>query len=429
MLVELYRSGSKGLSFLIKNSQDGGSTLTGLAKAGSEFYARYLAEESIGRIIQNYTNLGGVQQTDQKKQWDLLLDISESAERRFSALGDFVDPPQARANSWGDTVASRSWEMYRSSTSTSKATDSASTSKATADSDSESRTSTSRSLLQSDVDVERYSTLISAISSSENVPLSARVAETWLEGPFSWPPRFEYWTSGSCPVYETTKEAAVESTQVLVKYYTGDFSASAKVPPWDLVANLPTFYNGTPPTNETAIFLSQPSVKRSVNDGDLAADYYDFFISNILGGLMGIRPEHFQAFFTGGKGLAADQNHLTAGSILREMLVCDFESVITCSRHTRNLFTSFIIAYLGYWLVATALSFLGIQGLGNLLWFLIPPLAFWLAYGISPSCFPMVPTCLVEDFINITQVLSHHPPLPPQTDPISSDPGSCSLTS
>lgn len=96
---------------------------------------------------------------------------------------------------------------------------------------------------------------------------------------------------------------------------------------------------------------------------------------------------------------------LTFGGLAREVLVCDFESVITCSKHRRNIFTSFIVSYLFYWVIATALGYLGVRGLGTAAWLLVPSFAFWLAYGYSPMCAPMVPTCLVDDFINVTQIV------------------------
>lgn len=97
-----------------------------------------------------------------------------------------------------------------------------------------------------------------------------------------------------------------------------------------------------------------------------------------------------------------------------------------CSRHSRNILMSFVVSYLIYWFVTTALSFLGIQGISYLAWILVPILAMWLAYGVSPICFPMIPTCLMEDLINVTKVrlfyFSHiQPQLPVRLPPLDDE--------
>lgn len=246
-------------------------------------------------------------------------------------------------------------------------------------------------------DIRQYSTLVSLVGSSEDVPISARVAETWLQGPMGWPPRFEYWDAQSpCAVYETLRDAMVQSTQVMVKYYTTDFAKSRVAPPWDIPGNIPQLYTGAGGENASAD--SFPVIP--VDDQDLAASYYSFFAKSILEGWFGITPNGIRVFFTD-----SAQDRMNARTILKELLVCDFESVIMCTKHRRNFFVSLVLSYFLFWCLTTVLSFLGIQGPSILLWGLVPTMAFWLAYGVSPLCFPMVPTCLVEDFINITQVL------------------------
>lgn len=161
--------------------------------------------------------------------------------------------------------------------------------------------------------------------------------------------------------------------------------------------------------NDTLSFTqSGPAIARSSNENDnldLVAIYYNFFIKYILGGFAGITPASVQAFFGSGRGLDPEKDGITMGYLINEALTCDFEGIMMCSNHNRNIITSFIVAYAIYWVISSLLSFLGIQGLSYFAWILIPILALWLSYGLSPICFPMIPTCLVDDIINVTEAV------------------------
>jgi hypothetical protein len=96
---------------------------------------------------------------------------------------------------------------------------------------------------------------------------------------------------------------------------------------------------------------------------------------------------------------------LTARNLAKDMLMCDFESVMLCSRHNRRIVISLVLAYILYLLVATVMGFVGLKGIAGIMWYLIPFVALWLAYGLSPLCLPMIPTCMLSDIIESVQVV------------------------
>lgn len=137
--------------------------------------------------------------------------------------------------------------------------------------------------------------------------------------------------------------------------------------------------------------------------GDWIANLYHFIGDNFLVQYLGIRPSDVQAFFVSGKGVPRDQ--LTLGNLAYELLVCDLESVVLCSKRERNLAISFLYAYVAYLAASTVFSLLNVRGVNTVLFLLLPFFTFWLAYGISPACTPMVPTCLFTDAMGVVRAV------------------------
>jgi hypothetical protein len=193
------------------------------------------------------------------------------------------------------------------------------------------------------------------------------------------------------------------ASQVLANYYTQDFARAAQTAPWDFSANLLKFYTGTLPVETTttssarraAAAAENGTTPHNHNSGDVVAAYYNFFIVDIMGAWLGVTPAKVRAFLTDGAGRDPDKE-LTLGGMIRELAVCDFESVVMCTKHRRNIVMSLVVAYVTYWVIAAALSVVGIQGASIAAWGFVWLFALWLAYGYSPACLPMVPTCMIE---------------------------------
>lgn len=251
-----------------------------------------------------------------------------------------------------------------------------------------------------------YSALTATIQGFSDIPLDDTLAETWLEGPFGWPPRFTYFAQNdSCVALTSLRDAMVDTVGVLKKYYVDDFALRFQQPSWSIQKSLPKFYDGTPASNETSSFRLERERRQAAGGSgtDWVVLFYEFVGETLLEDGLGITPESIANFFTTGKGVSRDQ--LTAGNLARDFLVCDYEAAQLCSRRERNVVISLLIVYVAYVVISAVLGFFKLSGLATLLFALIPILAIYLAYGLGPTCFPMIPTCLAQDIISIIQVI------------------------
>jgi hypothetical protein len=71
----------------------------------------------------------------------------------------------------------------------------------------------------------------------------------------------------------------------------------------------------------------------------------------------------------------------------------------------RRIAISLGLSYVLYLIIATSLEFVGLKGIAIYLWYVIPFVTMWLSYGVSPTCLPMVPTCVLSDIIESVQVV------------------------
>ena len=84
---------------------------------------------------------------------------------------------------------------------------------------------------------------------------------------------------------------------------------------------------------------------------------------------------------------------------------CDLASVLTCSRHNKDLIMSTVVFILLYIIVSTITQTLGFGFLGILFLFSYPWFILWYAFGMAPTCFPMIPTCLLSDIIETIKLV------------------------
>jgi hypothetical protein len=193
-----------------------------------------------------------------------------------------------------------------------------------------------RALLQLDEATSRYSSLTAATNGFSNIPLASSLADNWLEGPFGWPPKInsQYWDENQkCTAAQTTLDVLGESGLVMKKFFDG-YKISRQELSWSIVQNTPTIYNGTLPigfnytTNGSDI-----SFVSNTQGSDWASVFFGFLVENVAENYLGITTERIVLFFTTMPGIPRDV--LTARNIAKDMLMCDFESVMLCSRHNR----------------------------------------------------------------------------------------------
>jgi hypothetical protein len=271
-----------------------------------------------------------------------------------------------------------------------------------------SRSGTNRRLLQSTAAaaVTRYSTLAAGTSGWSNIPVGNQMSDNWLEGPFGWPPKFdlnEWGGSTDCASARITIDI-LSDTGMVMKSFFQDYS-EIRLLSWNILDNIPTTYTGIMPAN-TTLPTSTPLpvfVPKEPAGSDWAYAFTSFIGDNILKNYLGVGTESIVSFFTTAPNIPRDV--LTARNLAKDMFMCDFESLMLCSRHNRRIFVSLVIAYGIYWILSSFLIRVGLPGIGSALFYAIPFVTLWLSYGLSPMCVPMIPTCIMADLVESVQVV------------------------
>ena len=87
---------------------------------------------------------------------------------------------------------------------------------------------------------------------------------------------------------------------------------------------------------------------------------------------------------------------------VRSLVFCNFDDVMTCRLHTRDVVIWGAALYVFLSIVAAVLGILipPLQGtLGTVLWVSFLPLLLWLTMGYSVTCMPMIPHCVFDDLL------------------------------
>jgi hypothetical protein len=202
-----------------------------------------------------------------------------------------------------------------------------------------------------------------------------KFAETWLAGPFTWPPPFFNRLNAQCNLATVVLQISHDLLSVLVTYYYGSFT-SAPEPPrgiWDNLPNLTcsTSMKPAPPSNDMISFLYH-----SVWD------------------LSGINPGYVREFFS-------NKGTTNIFTISTSMLKCDFQAVNYCSAHRKDLLASAVLIFILYVIIYYSASAMGVSflAISIILAFGFTPLLLWYSYGMAFTCSPMLPTCLLDDLI------------------------------
>jgi hypothetical protein len=202
-----------------------------------------------------------------------------------------------------------------------------------------------------------------------------KFAETWLAGPFTWPPPFFNRLNSQCNVATAILQIAHDLISVLATYYFGSF-VSAPDPPKGIWDNLPNM------TCSTNMKPNPPA------DGVISSIFHSIW------DLLGINPGYVREFFS---------NHGTTNvfTISTSMLKCDFQAVTYCSKHRKDLLASIILILLLYLILYYTASAIGFSVLGSVLIMALgfTPLLLWYSYGMAFTCSPMLPTCLLDDVV------------------------------
>jgi hypothetical protein len=85
----------------------------------------------------------------------------------------------------------------------------------------------------------------------------------------------------------------------------------------------------------------------------------------------------------------------------QELLVCDIDSVMFCSRNRYSLLVGALFVAISGYVLALLLASVGVPYTWTLFAIIYIPLIGYYCMGISPLCAPMVPVCLGDELISL----------------------------
>ena len=220
--------------------------------------------------------------------------------------------------------------------------------------------------------------VIVAARPGELPAVPVRVAGAWSTASFVWPPVYDY-SGKTCPLALAALDIGRQAVRVNALYFK-NFHHPPRPIDRSLRGNLPSLsLDGLPaPTGEALANATRSWASWVFHKGmDLA----------------GIRAGDLVAWFT------RPDRRWTLPWILETATRCDLAAVVTCSRHDKDLIMSTVVFLLLYLALRAVAGALGLGALATLFLLSYPGFILWYAFGTPPSCFPMVPTCLLSDVI------------------------------
>ena len=230
--------------------------------------------------------------------------------------------------------------------------------------------------------VVRYSVaVIQQASTDGHTPSVA--AGAWASADFSWPPRYDF-SMSECPLAQSILHIGYQAA-IVNKLYFENFHKPRPVKDKSLRANLPHW-----PWLRNISTLPQ-TVAASGRSWASAALHWTL-------DLLAIPPSHIVTFFT-------DDREWSLQWVLQTTIQCDLAAVVTCSRHDKDILMSTVVFAMLYLVVSLLASSVGMGFLATVLLLSYPWFILWYVFGMAPSCFPMLPPCLMSDLVSTLEVL------------------------
>lgn len=225
--------------------------------------------------------------------------------------------------------------------------------------------------------VQEYSSQV--IQGAQSPPLALVVAQSWIRGPFAWPPKYSYSIS-DCTIVSVVWQALKEIVYVTINYFR-HFNDPTPAIDRSLKGNLP----GIKVYGNTVNYTITKSYKT-----------WNQWIYYSTLDLLHIQPQDIIEFLIG-------ENKWNLMWIVQTSISCDLGTVMSCSRHTRDLFASIFVFILFYFMIYFIGNALGWPSLSTIFLLNFPLFMLWYVYGMAPSCLPMLPTCLLDDIVSMVE--------------------------
>ena len=229
--------------------------------------------------------------------------------------------------------------------------------------------------------VQSLSVSIADQTNTNNVMTSATtIADYWNQGPFQWPPNYNYWTAQDpCVIGTIIWNVTYFTLQTTTLYYTNEFNR----PPVQR-----TFTGCLPQVSRP----NNSTTKTTTSTNDTWTQKILGVFKSLLQWMgLGTQPiiDYVSSNSTKGSQFAQD---------LHSTLTCDLRSVQLCTSFKRSLGWGSIVVLLGFVIVATISRYLSIPYIEIFLFSIYVPVIFLYVFGISPLCVPLIPTCFLLEF-------------------------------
>jgi hypothetical protein len=240
-------------------------------------------------------------------------------------------------------------------------------------------------VVQSANTVAEYSARVVASPKDARGQVPERVAGAWSTSSFSWPPAYDFRLK-TCPLAVSALEIGRAAVGVVSLYFQNFRSPR---PPLDrsLRGNLPSW---RPWIDRIKLAAASPL--------NTTRSWASWVFHQVLA-VADVHPSHLVAFFT-------EDHRWTLRWILETSIKCDLAAAVACSRHDKDTVMTTVIFLLGYLLLVRPITRAFGVGFLSMLYILsYPGFILWYAFGLSPACFPMLPTCLLSDLIATVEIL------------------------
>ncbi|KAJ1468512.1 hypothetical protein T484DRAFT_3629701 [Baffinella frigidus] len=247
--------------------------------------------------------------------------------------------------------------------------------------------------------VQSYSSEVALGEGVVQILPKAAAAE-FVKGDIPWPPTYVYWgTDDSCNVATSMLSAIQKVVAIMAKAYS---EKDRPVRPDVLYSPVGYFttswHHWTRSAEERSALREQERIESA---GSAESEHKQTFTEFSDGSAWYVKyPVNFFSWmgFTPDPllGIAYD---LPETAI--KLLTCNVESVMFCTRHTYSVFTASFIAIIALTIISALFSFTKIPVVSGLFaMFGFTGIVMFVAFGYSPACIPLVPTCFFSSMVS-----------------------------
>jgi hypothetical protein len=237
------------------------------------------------------------------------------------------------------------------------------------------------------------------IANDKFANLAPTLANVWNEGPFFWPPNYDYNKKSMKMVWNGTAynlEEVKENHICLVASITYNLT----IP---VLESTVKYYqkNGPPRPKRDDSFLEAlpkfPSTSSEVSTSDpLFLKYFKSLVTSITGWNLNSVKSYFSSPDYGLTPSAFSND-------LNSILKCDFEKVQHCTAHKKSLFWGAILVSVLFAFVSYFAKLINVPMMDPILMLLYVPAVMIYVFGYSPMCVPMIPTCYMDEVLSIIE--------------------------